>query len=296
MSTSRKNIFRRFDNSVTFSRWHQAAHPHTHRSTISRLESLEILSPVTQNPATTFALSAEVSPFQTLAPPVIIAHHLADREGTSRDPNRALFSTPREKRRIHQQPDDAERDEIGMDRVHLRGGRGLKHGRLFLSDPTTVNPSLSTERRVYQETEETRTRDARFELSRLWGADHYLDEPPGSLDKTRWGRSGRRANSPLSLSLPLPRAPPSVPSTSLSLLFPLFPSNQRPHLRFPDHLLVATPSPLDPAGCARAPPSPMHLACVPPLPPPLTDRVTRANVCDRGWRLDDAASPQQTSV
>lgn len=37
---------------------------------------------------------------------------------------------------------------------------------------------------------------ARFELSRLWGADHYLDEPPGSLDKTWWGRSGRRANSP----------------------------------------------------------------------------------------------------
>jgi len=46
------------------------------------------------------------------------------------------------------------------------------------------------------------TRRARFELSRLWGADHYLDEPPGSLDKTWWGRSGRRANSP-----PLRRRP-----------------------------------------------------------------------------------------
>ena len=108
---------------------------------------MEILSPVTQNPATTFALSAEVSPFQTLAPPVIIAHHLADREGTSRDPNRALFSTPREKRRIHQQPDDAERDEIGMDRVHLRGGRGLK--RPLLIPPFRQRDEFTKRRRKH---------------------------------------------------------------------------------------------------------------------------------------------------
>lgn len=74
--------------------------------------------------------------------------------------------------------------------------------------------------------ERTEHNDTRFKLSRLWGADHYLDEPPGSLDKTRWGRSGRRANSPLSLcpyhthstDVLLPLRP--LPSRSSFLSFP----------------------------------------------------------------------------
>lgn len=37
-------------------------------------------------------------------------------------------------------------------------------------------------------------------LSRLWGADHYLNQPPGSLDKTWWGHSLQRTNSPPSVA------------------------------------------------------------------------------------------------
>jgi len=57
----------------------------------------------------------------------------------------------------------------------------------------SLSPSLCRTTLRYSEAQRL---GARFELSRLWGADHYLDEPPGSLDKTWWGRSGRRANSP----------------------------------------------------------------------------------------------------
>ena len=72
--------------------------------------------------------------------------------------------------------------------------------RFFSSPGTSASPLPSRATPKRGATRETRR--ARFELSRLWGADHYLDEPPGSLDKTWWGRSGRRANSP-----PLRRCP-----------------------------------------------------------------------------------------
>lgn len=175
------------------------------------------------------------------------------------------------------------------------GGHSVKT-RTNSFGPTLLSLPFSIENELVTQETKKRTRHARFELSRLWGADHYLDEPPGSLDKTRWGRSGRRANSPLSLSLcpyharhrPIYFSLASL--SSLTFQRPPPPALPRPRL------LDATPSPLDPAGCARAPPSPpppMHLACVPLPTAALTDRVIRANVCDRGWRLDDAASPSK---
>jgi len=67
---------------------------------------------------------------------------------------------------------------------------------LFPSLSRGLTLSLSLSQLTTLRYSEAQRLGARFELSRLWGADHYLDEPPGSLDKTWWGRSGRRANSP----------------------------------------------------------------------------------------------------
>ena len=149
-------------------------------------------------------------------------------------PNRALFPPP--ERRVFHHPET----RLPVPSTPLRSV-GFRRSRWTHPPPTdarlffpTRKPSLrgvfsrqrKRERRERARGRVTEHSDTRFKLSRLWGADHYLDEPPGSLDKTRWGRSGRRANSPLSLcpyhthstDVLLPLRP--LPSRSSFLSFP----------------------------------------------------------------------------